>query len=307
MAQCPFCNSSIDDDLERFGGSCPRCFIEIPGYETPTDPGAQLQAARELEAAREGKKRSVATLIVVMVSVMGLTGAAVFYNVRASALQQAAVSDMADVDFYISPIEDLPISATRKESSNADPDRDSTGKPSYSSASAHQASHDGTGSGHVAGTAAQARTSSRPVYDFRNSLDSTPLETGFKEEVATFKPDIVSGGASLTIDHHSVPALVLTSAQEIRESVRIALQAYNGQIRNCYDKRLLETPSLKGVWELRFTINTDGTTGDVSVIPSGTQDSRLESCMKRQTARWTFQPLARPQSIEIPYKLGVSG
>ena len=39
-------------DLVTFGGTCPKCFAEIPGEEAATDPGADVRAAIERRAAR---------------------------------------------------------------------------------------------------------------------------------------------------------------------------------------------------------------------------------------------------------------
>ena len=45
MGACPFCGSEVGEDLLINGGHCPQCLIEIPGEDTPTDPG---EAAKEL-------------------------------------------------------------------------------------------------------------------------------------------------------------------------------------------------------------------------------------------------------------------
>ena len=42
MGECPFCGAGVDEDLIALGGICPRCFGEIPGEQTATDPGDDL-------------------------------------------------------------------------------------------------------------------------------------------------------------------------------------------------------------------------------------------------------------------------
>ena len=75
MSECPFCGASVSEDLITYGGSCPKCFGEIPGEEAPTDPGAEARAIQEKKDRRGATIRAVLGLAA-MASVVALVGVA---------------------------------------------------------------------------------------------------------------------------------------------------------------------------------------------------------------------------------------
>lgn len=294
MASCPFCHAPVDDKLARFGGHCPKCFIEIPGEETPTDPGAQAKAAAE--AAQTSKSRTRLIVGGVVGAVFLFCGAFVSYTVYKTRQEQMALAD-AEVEFFMEPV-NLP-EAQVAQASGGSPSNGTTA-PRNPGTRRPANTEVGTSSGSSGG----------PVrLDFRNdasAMESTP--SGFQEEVATLQPKIEIGGDStnLVLKRPSVKPVGLSDPEEIKKQVGGALSKYRAQVTACYNLRLKETPTLKGTWQIRMTIMTTGSTSNVAVIPMGTNDPKLESCMSQKASSWTFPALEAPQTIEVPYKLGTS-
>lgn len=98
MAECPFCGSEVSDDLVTFGGTCPKCFAEIPGEEAATDPGADVRAAIERRDRRRATFRTMASLAVLLM-IVSCTGLAAFAVVVWPEPEVAEILDFDTLDF----------------------------------------------------------------------------------------------------------------------------------------------------------------------------------------------------------------
>ena len=74
MGACPFCKGDVDEDILTFGGRCPRCLIEIPGEEAPTDPGGEARAAQEAAEAEAEKRSPAGKLVAAVLAVAAVCG-----------------------------------------------------------------------------------------------------------------------------------------------------------------------------------------------------------------------------------------
>ncbi len=59
----------------------------------------------------------------------------------------------------------------------------------------------------------------------------------------------------------------------------------------CYAERLADRPSLEGTWVVNFTVATDGTMTDTTVVPLHDPDSALEACIATAVSSWRFEPI----------------
>lgn len=292
MAICPFCRNKIDDQIARFGGHCPKCFIEIPGEETPTDPGAQVQAA---QAAEQNRTRTRMGIVAVVAGTVLLAGGVAGYNIWAASQPK---TDGLAMTFPIIPMDQIPDDpGTMEAAAPAQAPANRTGRAGRS-------------------TPTRSTTSSGVVVSSngdRVALDFSRDTTGYSEpvqaapdEVASLKPMVDLGdGVAVTVKRKSVDERgPLTDPEQIRKELGAALKSYGSQIKGCYNQRLKTNAGLRGTWELRFTIAQTGNTSNVQVVHRDSQDDVLEGCMVRVAATWTFPELSEPQPIEIPYKLG---
>ena len=122
MAECPFCGSEVSDDLVAFGGTCPKCFAEIPGEEAATDPGVDVRDAQERRDRRRATFRTVAGLTALLL-VVSCTGIAALATVLWPEPEVAEILDFDTLDFQM-PNELVGVEAP-PEPEEARPDRPS--------------------------------------------------------------------------------------------------------------------------------------------------------------------------------------
>jgi hypothetical protein len=292
MAQCPFCKSQIDDELARFGGHCPKCVIEIPGDETPTDPGIGKRVEQQVETERQRRWGVFAAVAALVVVVLVGAGSVLWWRIdqQHQAELMAQLAAEAEAEFYINPAEahQLPTLDTEQE---------------------QQVAQGGGAAHRPRGTVTDVPSSKS--FDFiGNSEAGEPELAKLHERTIDVSPgaDLGSVGLSvpqIEISRTGLSSLALSDPEEIRLSVGTALKVYSKQITTCYNRRLKLTPDLAGTWEVSFTILTTGRTSNIGVSPQSTVDAQLETCMRESIASWTFQPMVQPQNFAKPYTFGV--
>lgn len=300
MAECPFCKNPVEEDLLRFGGHCPRCFIEIPGEETPTDPGQQSEPSAEGGATSGSSRRPVVFGGVAVLGVLAALAIWQFAVPGEAPETEAAVAD--GYDFYLAPAEHVD-SAHKKPESESSSSGGTRGSSSSSS----------SGGSHAADSSSESSNSGqrkRAILDLRGEADTIMGNAGFNDEVAQRKPTIHVGSAidvgttGISISRRGADSYALSDPSEIREAVGHGLKRYGSQVTVCYENRLKERTDLEGLWEVHFTIEKDGSTSSIQVKRTSTRDDDLESCIKRRVEDWRFPPMAQPQTIQKPYRLG---
>ncbi len=301
MAHCPFCKATIDDELARFGGHCPKCVIEIPGDETPTDPGVGKRVEEQVEAEQQrrwGVFAAVGGLVAVVV--IG-AGSVLWWRIdnQRQAAELARLEAEADNGFFILPAEEHELPTAEPE------EQPEQGKPGNTGRS-YQGST-------VTNVPANTGTSSGPKrYDFTGGANAEETElAGLQER----EIDVGPGGGpqvgsiglnvpQIDISRSGLDSVALSDPEEIRKSVGTALKAYSQQMNTCYERRLKNTPDLAGTWDVSFTITTSGSTAGIGVVPHTVSDRELETCMSQAIASWKFQNMAKPQNFSKPYTFG---
>lgn len=112
MGECPFCGNAVEDDLITFGGTCPRCFAEIPGSEAATDPGEDVKAAQARKDQMRATMRTVLPLIVAVPVIGFLALVALYFGVLRPE-PQVVLLDFDEGDDY--PIPELVAAAPEPE------------------------------------------------------------------------------------------------------------------------------------------------------------------------------------------------
>ena len=308
MGSCPFCGGDVSDEVLQNGGRCPQCLIEIPGEETPTDPGEQAQAVQQAQeaAASKGGGRGL-LMVAAAVALIGLGGGGWFVSRPAPDAASGSDAYMDDSEeFSFAPAsahQDLPV----EEAPEAAPvrsgkrrGRTARTEPSGTVAAVGAAPAPPTGGSVAAGpeTAPSAQGSMMPT----GSPSGAPRESGASPPVAADPLGafaMASGPAS-----KGPQAIVLEKPGEIYEMVKKVLQVNGNQMKQCYEQRLKLEPGLKGTWTASFDILESGRTAKVSVKGEGVSDAELERCMKVKVEKWTFQRIAEATHIDKPFGFG---
>lgn len=317
MGECPFCGGAVESDILINGGVCSHCLIEIPGEDTPTDPGEAAQAVQQAEdnAARKGR---TGPLIGVAVVGLALVGFGV-WSVLGEKAPEPMTIEMNEFSFAgLDAHEDLPVD---------DPEGDAAAGQGAPGAS--PATGGGRGSGRVAGSSGASdppggRAERAPGT---GGGDASPTQApagagGTQDAVASLETpptggQVAASGSSQLKDPMSlfsspaskgVQAIELCNMGEIDQAVRGVMRVKGPQLGQCYNRALKTDESLRGTWEIAFEIQASGKTEGVSVTGRGVADAAFETCLRTQVERWTFPPLCEakaPQPIQSPFKFGV--
>jgi hypothetical protein len=303
MGSCPFCRGDVAEDVLLNGGHCPHCLIEIPGEETPTDPGEQAKAMQQAEeaAAKGGGKGPLIAVAAVVLIGLGVGG---WFATRADPADEVYMDDSEDFVFAPStqhvdlPGEEQPEDAaeTAGAGSTRTAKRDVSGGGSGGSVA--KASPPPTG-GSIAGNPEAAPPAQGGMVP---SVASGPAESGASPPVAADPLGafaMASGPAS-----KGPQGIVLEKDGDIYEMVRSVLQVKGNQMKQCYEQRLKVKSDLRGTWNVSFDILESGRTASVKIKGQGVKDSALESCMKAKVEKWTFQRIARSTHIDKPFGFG---
>lgn len=284
MGECPFCGGSVETDVLVNGGRCPHCLIEIPGEDTPTDPGEAAQAVQEAEdnAARQGR---TGPLIAVGVAGVLLVGGGL-YAVFGQSQPEPITIEMNEFNFAgVDAHQDLPV----EEEAEEDPKPAAKKPSSGGSTAARQPASGGASGGTQAAAAAEAPPTGGQVADAGTAQLKDPM-------------DLFASPAS-----KGVQAIELCSMGEIDQAVRGVMRVKGSQLRQCYNRALKTNDSLKGTWDMSFEIQSSGKTAAVSVTGRGVAEAGFEDCLSTQIKRWTFPPICEakaPQVIQSPLKFG---
>lgn len=314
MGECPFCGGAVESDILVNGGVCPHCLIEIPGEETPTDPGEAAQAVQQAEdkAARKGRAGPLIGLAVLLVGVAG-AGA---WSLLGEPQPEPITIEMNEFSFAgLDAHQDLPVEepeeatgakgSTKQGGSGAVRARKPTGGAAVPQAPAGAAASSGPAAGGGSGAKA-TRPAAGDSQDAVASLETPP--TG--GQVASSGSSQLKDPMSLFSSPASkgVQAIELCSMGEIDQAVRGVMRVKGPQLGQCYNRALKTNEQLRGTWEIAFEIQASGKTSGVRVDGRGVSDAAFEDCLRTQVERWTFPPVCEakaPQPIQSPFKFGV--
>jgi len=73
-----------------------------------------------------------------------------------------------------------------------------------------------------------------------------------------------------------------------KDIIRRVVKSHVGAVKACYEKRLLDVPTLAGKVNVSFIIGVDGSVTSAKVKDSTTGDSALDACVLKQVKAWTF-------------------
>jgi hypothetical protein len=266
--ECPFCGSGVTEDLVTYGGTCPKCFAEIPGEEAATDPGVEVRAAQERRDRRRATLRAVIGLSAMLLLVT-CTGVFAVVTVLWPEPEVADLLDFDTLDFPMPDIKGIEDAATAKPRPRRTPAPGSEPAPEPAP---------------VAGSAPRLRT-----------------------DLTTVSPELggnggVSAPPGLSIDAPKVRRddnVVLSDPDAIRNMIGERMVEFIPGLNQCYERRLKSYPSLKGRWKVKFTVTPSGATSSAVAEPLDRGDAELERCLAEHIQQyWKFGQIAVNQPIQ---------
>lgn len=259
MGECPFCGGDVSDDTLMYGGSCPKCFGEIPGEEAATDPGAVVKAAQDRS---DNRRVAVKTVIPLLLAVPVLGALFVFavgivwWN-RDPVVEPMIFDDVEEFDYAI-------VTAPEPE-----PERVESGGRKVAAVP-----RPGTG------TAPKQKVDSMgiPIIDASKAVGGLSFE-----------------GIGVSASRSGE---TLTDESAIRTMIQQNMRKYGRQLKLCYDKRLKMRTDLEGRWRMNFDLQTSGYPSNVRFTGINMKDAEMEACMASTVKRWRFSKITRAQPVQ---------
>lgn len=294
MSECPFCGAGVSEDLVTYGGTCPKCFAEIPGEEAATDPGVEVKAAQDRRDHRRARMRAVIglTALLLLVSCTGIVAFAMLL------WPEPEVAELLDFD--------------------------TLGLPEVEIVGADDLAG-GTSSGGGTRTARDRAelfvNEGGGIDRSRTGLGDDPTATGnatqgtrLRTEINPISPELGGGVArtgpggsvDLSIDApklHRDENVVLSDPAAIRQMIGERMVEYIPGLTMCYERRLKLKPSLQGRWKLNFTVLTTGFATDITATAVDRGDREFESCLVEHVREnWRFGKITVNQPIQKTLK-----
>ena len=296
MGECPFCKGAVSSELLRDGGRCPHCLIEVPGEETPTNPGEA--AAASVAAATAAPKRSKAPAFAAAAVVVLALGGAGAWALLGGAPPADDVAEGSD-DFVIVPLsrhQDLADPAAA--AAEVEAPRASGRSASVTGGARAQAAPGGGRDGSAVATA-----------DAAEPPEAGPSQAGMVAPPASGGGNVLAnplGALSSGVGPgaRGPQGIVLSDPNEIYEMVQKRMKVGASQLEQCYSMRLKEDESLRGAWTAEWVIEATGRTAKVRVRGDDRADPALEACMKKVIEGWVFQALVEPMAIDKTFRFG---
>jgi hypothetical protein len=282
MPTCPFCQSTISEDLSLYGGNCPSCLIEVPGEEAVTNPGIVVQQAA-VEAAASGHRNlwtSLGAAAVVLVSVGGWwlnqpEPGEVLNEVTveqgSAPVPLSAHEDGAYTEESVVPPEELAVvhaPVAQRVRRVATPQ----GQPPEMGVATADAS--------VIPTASGVRGMGAAPEDVFSTIGAAPKARGPQ-------------------------GIILSDAGKVEAMIGRVMNRGAKQLEHCYTQGLKTNPNLKGSWYVDFTIVKEGKPAAVSVEALAVPNTAIEQCIRRKISAWRFQRITESVDISRKFDFGM--
>lgn len=302
MAECPFCQAEIDENLTILGGTCPICFGEIPGEEAPTDPGEEVRAQQEAQDRRGLWIRRVVLLgSVAAVTCMGIAVVAAFIFWPE---QPLPVIDFDDAEFYqpvelvayVEPPEEEPAETDEQGGSS----QGKAAKTSLEQLASFSAESVGSGDIDVSnmGSAVDVRSSqSSGTRSGTGDQDIGDLQATMTGGDIGLGGGVELGGVDVGVRRNFQKGVRLTDDEAIIKHLRLVMKHEIPKLTRCYETSLKAEPDLQGRWRLDFTVGREGEVIDVDIKGRDTSHAEFENCMADKIRAWQFQPLKADQPV----------
>lgn len=302
LSNCPFCHGEVDEVLVLHGGTCPHCFGEIPGEETPTDPGEEVKAQMDAELEARSRRKALIPLLGAAAVAVIAVGAAAYVALQPEAEAEPIVLEIdfldgIDFDEYKEPEPEVADARPK-------PRRQPRGGTLESAmiGSSGKRSLD-LGNPDIPSDDAVASAGGSRFRGSGASSDDAPAI----RSIGTNDPGAVGGNAGDFMPQVAArrSAPLLESRADVEAAIIDLWRSRQARLVQCYERRLKGNPDLRGEWRLSFTVQTSGRFADVQVTPVKGSDAELESCVREQVQAWgIYGQLTQPTPIKLPLRFG---
>ncbi len=264
MAECPFCQSSITEEMALYGGHCPSCLIQIPGEEAPTDPGVGQTAEVHSTSTMSVWWSGAAAAVLVFAGIGGWVVMQEPDEAPVTALEEVAL-------IPLSMHEDLPY-----EAENVPTDGDVQADPAPTRVAQRQPA-----------TRAQLPGTGEPV------AEGSVIPKAVGSDLAGSPIDAFAT-VGVSPSTRGPKGIVLREPGQIEVMIRRVLDRGAKRLETCYNQRLKVDPGFRGAWDVSLRVTREGKSEAVHVRTLRGDDPATAECIRREAGRWSFQRVVEP-------------
>jgi TonB family protein len=281
------------------GGTCPKCFGQIPGEEAPTDPGEEVKQKRRASENRQAllRRLAVAGATLLLLLVTGTMAVWVVFFRK----QELPAIDFDDAEYFtptelVAWAEPEPATAT----TSTRPDNHVRTSRLGDGTSAFDLLKEPEGALPVTslGQGDEVRPSeSRTTRSGSGDAPGTDLEgPDLSPRASTGSMDF-SGVSGPSIQRRYHQGERLTDDEAIVTHIRAVMDAEIPKLTGCYQQYLKADETLAGRWRLDMVVTYEGTVENVTVTGKDVSNADFEACLVARVQQWRFNPLRADQPI----------
>jgi TonB family protein len=108
---------------------------------------------------------------------------------------------------------------------------------------------------------------------------------------------------SLVVDTSAVSPPIRTHGSLDVEKVREVVSSHREELRSCYERAVLENPTLSGTCTVRIVVDRNGTVGSASIHGSSLNSLSMHRCVLQLVRTWSFPSPADGKAAAVEYPL----
>ena len=108
---------------------------------------------------------------------------------------------------------------------------------------------------------------------------------------------------SLVVDTSAVSPPLRAHGSLDGDKVREVVSSHQAELRSCYERAVLETPTLSGTCTVRIVVDKNGTVGSSSISTSSLRSMSMHRCVLQLVRTWRFPPPADGKAAAVEYPL----
>jgi TonB family protein len=108
---------------------------------------------------------------------------------------------------------------------------------------------------------------------------------------------------SLVVDTSAVSPPLRAHGSLDPGKIREVVSSHQAELLGCYERAVLETPTLSGICTVRIVVDRSGTVGSASIHGSSLNSLSMHRCVLELVRTWRFQAPADGKAAAVEYPL----
>ena len=130
--------------------------------------------------------------------------------------------------------------------------------------------------------------------------DATPEQGSAVSDRSEAERKLVQG---LVVDTSAVTPPLRAHGSIDGDKVREVVSSHQAELRSCYERGVLENPTLAGTFTVRIVLDKNGSVGSASIQGSSLRSLSMHRCVLQLVRDWRFPPPSDGKAAAVEYPL----